>query len=131
MLFTLDLSEAILGIRVTADHFIIVLEDRVVRMGYRQTPGSEVPRPCEMKALYHTVKNPRALCCVSGDIMALPGATAGQVQILGLNDNTKIIIPAHTSSLRQIALSKDGELIATASEQVSTTIYSVLTLYSF
>lgn len=52
--------------------------------------------------------------------MAFPGRTHGQVQVVELESGNVSIIPAHSSALRAIEISPDGELMATASEMVST-----------
>lgn len=49
--------------------------------------------------------------------MILPGLTPGQVQLVQLTDRTKKIVCAHSSELRQMDFSRDGELFVTASKQ--------------
>lgn len=48
--------------------------------------------------------------------MAFPGRTPGQVQIVEINTGNVSIIPAHSTALRALELSPDGEILATASE---------------
>lgn len=48
-----------------------------------------------------------------------PGRTPGQVQLVELATGNVSIIPAHSSSLRAIDISRDGDILATASETVS------------
>ena len=98
--------------------FIIILIDRTICMEYTAMKDDGSFGPGSVRGLYNTASNPHALCCVSGDVIVLPGLTSGQAQILKLSDKSKKIVPAHSSSLRQIALSRDGEVLATASEQV-------------
>lgn len=114
----LDFSEDILGIRITSKHFIVVLQDRTVCFQYGIVADSGLYGPTVVRGLYNTAPNPYALCCVSGDTMVLPGLTPGQVQVVKLGDKSKKIIRAHNSSLRQLDLSGDGELLATAGEKV-------------
>ncbi|KAJ9625771.1 Phosphatidylinositol 3,5-bisphosphate-binding protein [Taxawa tesnikishii (nom. ined.)] len=113
----LDFSEDILGIRITSKHFIVVLQDRTVCFQYGIVADSGLYGPTVVRGLYNTAPNPYALCCVSGDTMVLPGLTPGQVQVVKLGDKSKKIIRAHNSSLRQLDLSGDGELLATAGEK--------------
>lgn len=119
----LDLCEPILGIRMTTKLFFIILIDRTICLEYAVAPDRTLLGFGSVVGLYNTATNPYALCCVSGDTIALPGLTSGhsqgQVQILNLSEKSKKIIAAHDSPIRQISLSVDGELLATTSEQVS------------
>lgn len=117
-LIQLDLNEPVLGVRMTDEYFLIVLEDRVICMEYIKSMDDFSTSPALVRDLFITTRNSYALCCISRDVVVLPGLTAGQVQILGLRDKSKRVIPAHQSALRQLTLSRDGELFATASEQV-------------
>lgn len=51
--------------------------------------------------------------------IAFPGRTPGQVQIVEILTGNVSIIPAHATALRALTFSRDGELLATASDQVS------------
>jgi hypothetical protein len=55
---------------------------------------------------------------LSAKVMAFPGRTPGQVQLVEVDTNNVSIIPAHTSALRALNLSSDGQLLVTASETV-------------
>ncbi|KAJ9645834.1 Phosphatidylinositol 3,5-bisphosphate-binding protein [Coniosporium tulheliwenetii] len=66
---------------------------------------------------WETAANPCGLCHLGDRIIAFPGRTAGQVQIVHLATRAVSIIPAHTSPLRALALSPDGTLLATASDK--------------
>ena len=68
-------------------------------------------------AEYETVNNPFGICELGTNIVAFPGRAAGQVKIYDLNTGNVSIIPAHESPLRAIGISRNGDLIATASEQ--------------
>ncbi|RGP79618.1 phosphatidylinositol 3,5-bisphosphate-binding [Fusarium longipes] len=57
------------------------------------------------------------LCCLSEKKLAFPGRTAGQIQLVELATGNVSIIPAHSSALKAMALSPDGELLASASEK--------------
>lgn len=96
----------------------MILDRRVVCMDYTMSEKDGSIAPSIVRSIYDTSRNPHALCCISGDTMALPGLTSGQAQIVNLRDRRKRVIPAHNSALRAMALSKDGELLATAGEPV-------------
>lgn len=119
----LDLSEPILGIRMTTKRFFIILIDRTICLEYAVSPDRTLRGFGGVRGLYNTASNPYALCCIGGDTIALPGLTSGhsqgQVQVLNLSEKSKKIVAAHDSPIRQIALSNDGEVLATTSEQVS------------
>lgn len=69
--------------------------------------------------MYETWDNPLGLACLGKKHLAFPGRSAGQVQLIELETGNISIIPAHSSSLRAMALSPDGQVLATASETVS------------
>lgn len=74
--------------------------------------------PPEKLSVFETADNPLGLCCLGSKIVAFPGRTPGQVQLVELGTGNVSIIPAHSSPLRAMALSPDGEVLATASEIV-------------
>lgn len=59
------------------------------------------------------------LACLGSKLIAFPGRSPGQVQLVELETGNVSIIPAHSTPLRAMALSPDGEVLATASEAVS------------
>ena len=59
------------------------------------------------------------LACLGNKLIAFPGRSPGQVQLVELETGNVSIIPAHSTPLRAMALSPDGEVLATASEAVS------------
>lgn len=72
--------------------------------------------PPEKLSEYETANNPLGLCCLGSKIIAFPGRTPGQVQLVEIATGNISIIPAHSSPLRVIEISPDGEVLATASE---------------
>lgn len=72
----------------------------------------------ENEAVYETADNPLGLCCLNARLLVFPGRTPGQVQLVDLATENVSIIPAHGSALRAIAISRDSEVLATASEKV-------------
>jgi WD repeat-containing protein 45 len=75
--------------------------------------------PPEKISVFETADNPLGLCCLSAKLLAFPGRTPGQVQLVETETGNVTIVPAHSSSLRAIEISPDGELMATASETVN------------
>lgn len=75
--------------------------------------------PPKKLAVFETAKNPLGLCCLGTKILAFPGRTPGQVQVVQIESENVSIIPAHGSPLRAIELSPDGEILATASVTAS------------
>lgn len=74
--------------------------------------------PPEKVSISETADNPLGLCCLSSKLLAFPGRTPGQVHLVEIETGSVGIIPAHTSPLRAIEISPDGEIMATASEMV-------------
>ena len=72
--------------------------------------------PPERISVFETADNPTGLCCLGSKVVAFPGRTPGQVQMVALDKGNVSIIPAHGTPLRAMELSPDGEILATASE---------------
>ncbi|KAL8632565.1 hypothetical protein Q9189_001717 [Teloschistes chrysophthalmus] len=72
--------------------------------------------PPQKISSYETADNPLGLCCLGSKIVAFPGRTPGQVQIVEIGTGNVSIIPAHGTPLRAMCLSPNGEILATASE---------------
>ncbi|KAI7414499.1 hypothetical protein KC332_g4082 [Hortaea werneckii] len=143
----LDFREETKGLRLSTKHLVVILEHRVIVFLHQtlksesrspSSPGQsehQLPNkdaipmrheaetapkaPNVPKSLHPTGHNPYALASLQGDTLALPAQSTGQVQLITLNSesNKKRVLRAHTSSLRQLSLSSDGALLATASEQ--------------
>ncbi|PNS17998.1 Autophagy-related protein 18 [Sphaceloma murrayae] len=117
LLNTLDFAEPILGVKITARTAAVVLQERTVFLQYATGRTTGMPQLGSVLSIHDTAANPYALCCIRGEKTVLPGLTHGQVQVVQLSDKTKKIIRAHTSQLRQLDLSPDGQVLATASKQ--------------
>ncbi|KAL8706474.1 MAG: hypothetical protein Q9225_007949, partial [Loekoesia sp. 1 TL-2023] len=72
--------------------------------------------PPKKVSSFETADNPLGLCCLGSKIVAFPGRTPGQVQIVEIGTGNVSIIPAHGSPLKAMILSPNGEILATASE---------------
>lgn len=116
----LDLAEPILGVRLCRKALIVILLERVVCLSFHQLPGDVSDTqiaPASVMAIHPTVPNPRAICSAKGNHMALPGLTPGQVQVIRFaQKSSRNIIRAHTSNIRQLDISADGQYLVTASE---------------
>ncbi|KAI0886262.1 WD40 repeat-like protein [Annulohypoxylon maeteangense] len=100
---------AVRGVQISKSRIAVVLQN-CVRVYAFQKP----PLPL---ARYETADNFLGLCCLTEKYLVFPGRTPGQVQVVQLATDSVSIIPAHSSSLRALQLSADGELLATASEK--------------
>jgi WD40 repeat protein len=96
-------------VRISETHMIVALLNSVNIYKMKVPP--------EKAAEYETVNNPFGLCELGKDTVAFPGRRAGQLKMFDLNTGNVSIFSAHESPLRAIAISKNGQLVATASEQ--------------
>jgi hypothetical protein len=100
------------GVRLSRTHIAIALQNSVRVYKFQSPP--------ELWAVFETADNPLGLCCLTAKTLAFPGRTPGQVQLVELSTGNVSIIPAHGSPLRAIDISRDGEILATASDTVRT-----------
>ncbi|KAF2084901.1 WD40 repeat-like protein [Saccharata proteae CBS 121410] len=107
----LDHDHAVQRVRMTKTHIAVVLVNTVHLYNFTAPP--QKIREVE------TTSNPFGLCSLGPETLVLPGRKPGQVQVINLASKTGTIsiIPAHTNALRAVSLSRDGSIIATASEQ--------------
>ncbi|KAI9726970.1 MAG: Phosphatidylinositol 3,5-bisphosphate-binding protein [Chrysothrix sp. TS-e1954] len=106
---TVQTKSAIIRCRLSQVHIALVFR-RNVNL-YRHQPR------IERIASYETSDNARGLCCLGKEYLVIPGRTAGHLQIIKLRDLEVSIVPAHTSAVKAIAVNRDEEVIATASQQ--------------
>ncbi|TAQ84546.1 hypothetical protein B7494_g7124 [Chlorociboria aeruginascens] len=99
---------AVRGVKLTKTHIVVALQNSI-RVYYFKNPP-------EVSAIFETADNPHGLCCLTEKTLVFPGRTPGQVQFVELTTGNVSIIPAHSSALRAIDISSDGEILATASE---------------
>lgn len=99
------------GVKMSMDRTIIVLKNSVRVYKFDKKP--------DLITSYETADNILGLAdlSVSGDMLAFPGRTPGQIQLVNFATDDVLIIPAHSSTLAAIAFSSDGKLVATASEK--------------
>ncbi|KAH9895405.1 WD40 repeat-like protein [Xylariomycetidae sp. FL2044] len=100
---------AVRGVQISKTRVVVVLQNSVRVYAFEKPPSP--------LARYETADNLLGLCCLTDKYLVFPGRTAGQVQVVQLATDSVSIIPAHSSSLRALQLSRDGEILATASEK--------------
>ncbi|KAI0458163.1 WD40 repeat-like protein [Xylaria acuta] len=107
--FEIAALTAVRGVQITKTR-VVVVQQNSVRLYAFEKP----PKPL---AKYETADNLLGLCCLTDKYLVFPGRTPGHVQVVRLATDSVSILPAHSSSLRALQLSADGELLATASEK--------------
>lgn len=107
---TLEFRTAVKRVRLSRNRIVVVLQNSVHVYAFSSPP--------EKISISETADNPLGLCCLSSKLLAFPGRTPGQVQIIEIATGNVTIVPAHASSLRAIEISPDGEVMATASDAV-------------
>jgi WD40 repeat protein len=115
---TLEFRTAVRRVRLSRNRIVVALQNSVHVYVFSSPP--------EKVSVSETADNPLGLCCLSSRLLAFPGRTPGQVQLVEIETGNVTIVPAHTSSLRAIEISSDGAIMATASETVSAFVLSIL-----
>jgi len=110
------------GVQLSKERVVVVLQNSVRVYRFAKPPS--------LLTAYETANNPWGLCCLSPRRLAFPGRTTGHVQLVELSSGNVSIIPAHSSAIRALALSSDGELLATASEMVYPPVHPLKPLSS-
>jgi WD repeat-containing protein 45 len=105
---TLELKTAVLKVRLTKSRIMVALQNSIHLYKFSSPP--------EKSSVFETADNPLGLCCLGSRVVAFPGRSPGKVQLVELDSGNVSIIPAHTSALRAMDLSRDGKYLATASE---------------
>ncbi len=108
--FTLDFRTVVHRVRLSRNRIVVVQRHSVNVYSFTSPP--------EKLSTFKTTDNPLGLCCLGSQLLAFPGRTAGQVQLVELARGNVSIIPAHSSPLRALELSADEQLLATASDTV-------------
>lgn len=107
---TLEFRTSVLGVRLSKFRIVVALLNSIHVFAF-STPPKKL-------SVFETSDNPLGLACLGQKLLAFPGRSPGQVQVIELETGNISIIPAHSSPLRAMALSPDGEVLATASEAV-------------
>ncbi|KAK4451088.1 SVP1-like protein 2 [Podospora aff. communis PSN243] len=104
----ISLLTPVRGIQLSKERIVVVLQNSVRIYQFAKPPS--------LLSSYETAHNYWGLCRLSPKRLAFPGRTTGHIQLVTLGSGSVSIIPAHSSAVRAIELSRDGELLATASE---------------
>ncbi|KAK0387648.1 hypothetical protein NLU13_3893 [Sarocladium strictum] len=99
---------AVRGVQLGRERIAVVLQNSVRVYSFAKPP--------DLLHVYETADNLLGLCCLSDRQLAFPGRTSGQIQLVELSTGNVSIIPAHSSALKAMSFSPDGELLASASE---------------
>lgn len=109
---TLEFRTSVLGVRLSKSRIVVVLLNSIHIFAFSVPP--------QKQSVFETTDNLLGLACLGKKLLAFPGRSPGQVQLVELETGNVSIIPAHSTPLRAMALSPDGEILATASESVKT-----------
>jgi len=105
---TLEFRTPVLRVKLSRSRIVVALQNSVHIYAFSSPP--------EKLSIFETADNTLGLCCLGSKILAFPGRTPGQVQMVEIPTGNVSIIPAHGTPLRAMELSSDGEILATASE---------------
>ncbi|KAL8668892.1 MAG: hypothetical protein Q9168_006501, partial [Polycauliona sp. 1 TL-2023] len=105
---TLEFSTQVLQARLSRSQILVALLNTTTLYAFSSPP--------KKISSFETTDNPSGLCSLGSKIIAFPGRTPGQVQLVEIATGNVSIIPAHSSPLAAITLSPNGEILATASE---------------
>ncbi|KAI3080561.1 hypothetical protein CBS147353_3453 [Aspergillus niger] len=105
---TLEFRTSVLGVRLSKSRIVVALLNSIHIFAFSNPP--------QKLSSFETTDNPLGLACLGQEVLAFPGRSPGQVQLVELETGNVSIIPAHSTPLRAMTLSPDGEVLATASE---------------
>ncbi|KAI9719561.1 MAG: Phosphatidylinositol 3,5-bisphosphate-binding protein [Candelaria pacifica] len=108
---TLEFRTQVHRVRLSRSRIVVALQNSVHIYAFQSPP--------EKLSVFETADNHLGLCCLGAQVLAFPGRSPGQVQVVELNRGNVSIIPAHGAPLKALELSPDGKVLATASETVS------------
>ena len=105
---TLEFRSSVHKVAMSRSRIVVALQNSVHIYAFSSPP--------KKLSSFETSDNPLGLCCLGQKLIAFPGRTPGQVQLIEVDSGNVSIIPAHSTPLRALALSPDGDSLATASE---------------
>ena len=103
-----EFRSPVLRVRLSRYYLVVALQNTVHVYVFSS--------PLKLLSVYETADNPLGLCCLGSKVVAFPGRTPGQIQLVEISSGNISIIPAHSTPLRALELSPDEEVLATASE---------------
>ncbi|KAJ5709123.1 phosphatidylinositol 3-5-bisphosphate-binding protein [Penicillium malachiteum] len=104
----LEFRTSVLGVRLSRTRIVVALLNSIHLYPFSTSK--------QKLGVYETSDNHMGLACLGEKLLVFPGRSPGQVQLIELETGNISIIPAHSSALKAMALSPDGEILATASE---------------
>ena len=107
-IITLEFRTPVYRVRLSRTRIVVALHSSVHVYSFSSNP--------QKLSVFETTDNPFGLCCLNATTIVFPGRTPGQVQLVEVATGNVTIIPAHAASLRALDLSRDGQILATASE---------------
>lgn len=110
----LEFRSPVLRVRLNNLRIVVALQNAVHIYQFLRIP--------KLLSIYETANNDYGLCALTSKKIAFPGRTPGQVQLVEVDTGNLSILPAHTSALRALGLSADGQVLVTASEVVRLTV---------
>ena len=111
---TLEFRTQVHKVRLSRSRIVVALQNSIHVYAFSSPP--------QKLSVFETADNYNGLCSLGTDIIAFPGTAAGRVQLVGVKTGNVSIIAAHSSTLKAIELSPDGQVLATASETVCPTL---------
>ncbi|KAF1953437.1 WD40 repeat-like protein [Byssothecium circinans] len=105
----LEFKTPVQRVRITRTHLIVVLLN-TISIYKMKIPPSKVKE-------YLTVSNPFGLCALGNGVVVFPGRSPGQLNLFHFESEQISIVNAHSAPLRAVAVSNNGDMVATASEK--------------
>ena len=105
---TLEFRSPVHRVRLSRSRIVVALQNSVHVYTFSLPP--------EKISVFETADNSLGICCLGSNIIAFPGRTPGQVQMVEITTGNVSIIPAHSTPLKAMEISPDGAVLATASE---------------
>lgn len=110
---SLEFLSPVLNVLLSRTKIVVVLQNKVHVYAF-SSPPSRI-------STTDTADNPHGIAAFSGDTVVFPSRTPGQIQVVDLSQegqarNLVSIIRAHKSPVRCVALSADGSVVASCSD---------------
>jgi hypothetical protein len=110
-----DVANRPIRVCISRTHYAPICEDGLALFKLGESMSDF--RPESLVNSYSTTPNPHGIAVLGNRYFIFPGIANGKLRIVDIETMKTSIINAHTYALRAVALSRDEELIATASER--------------